>query len=189
MKTTAVKLISIALLSTAASAADHYKFDPDHTYAVWHVSHFGFSTVSGKFMAEGTLVVDKDKPQNSSANMIIHTANIDTGVPKLDDMLKGKNFFNTNEFPTATFKSTKVVVTGKDTGKIYGTLTLRGIAKDVVLDVKLNKNDMHPFYNKPALGFSGTTKLNRSDFEMRGYIPGVSDETSIELQAEAISAN
>jgi polyisoprenoid-binding protein YceI len=177
----------MVLLVSNVSTAANYKFDPNHTYAIWHVDHFGFSTVSGKFMAEGTLVVDAAKPENSSANLIIHTENSYTGVPKLDEMLKGKNFFNTSEFPTATFKSTKVVVTGKDSGKIYGTLTLRGISKEVVLDVKLNKKDMHPFYNKPALGFTGTTKVNRSDFEMRGYIPGVSDETRIDLQAEAIA--
>jgi polyisoprenoid-binding protein YceI len=183
-----ISCLTAILIETPAKAADNYKFDADHTYAIWHVNHFGFSTVSGKFMAEGTLVVDQAKPENSSANLIIHTANMDTGVPKLDDILKGKNFFAISEFPTATFKSTKVVVTGKDSGKIYGTLTLRGISKDVVLNMKLNKQGNHPYYNKPALGFSGTTTLNRSDFDMRGYMPGVSDETTIELQAEAISS-
>ena len=186
-----IKLLIIisALFISTAWAADTYKFDADHTYVVWHVSHFGFSDVSGKLMAEGTIQFDKIKPENSSVNVVINAANDITGIAKLDDILKGKNFFDVSEFPAATFKSTKVVVTGKDTGKIYGSLTIRGISKNVVLDVKLNQQGMHPFFNKPALGFSASTTIKRSDYEMRGYLPGVSDEAKIDIQAEAILSN
>jgi len=178
-------LISAILLSTCAHA-ENYKFDPDHTYVTWHVSHFGYSDVSGKFMAQGTLTYDAKNPGNSTADITVDTTKIVTAIPKLDDILSGKNFFAVSEFPTATFKTLKVVVTGKDSGKIYGALTIRGITKDVVLDMKLNHQGDHPFYHKPAIGFSGTTTIKRSDFGMRGYIPGVSDETKIDIEAEAI---
>jgi len=173
-------------LSSATIAAETYKFDSDHTYATWHVSHFGFSTVSGKFMATGTLTVDNTKPENSSVDITIDTTVMDTGVAKLNDILKGKNFFDVVEFPTATFKSNKVVTSGKDNGKVTGTLTIRGIAKEVVLNVKLNQQGNHPFYHRDAYGFSATTTIKRSDFGMRGYLPGVSDEVTIDIQAEAI---
>lgn len=188
MKSSAAKwsVTLIALLLSSVSAADNYKFDPDHTSITWHVSHFGYSDVSGKVMAQGTLVYDAQKPEKSTADISVDTTKIVTSIPKLDDILSGKNFFDVSEFPTATFKTTKVVVTGKDSGKIYGTLTIRGIAKDVVLEMKLNQQGMHPFYHKPAMGFSGTTTIKRSDFGMRGYIPGVSDDTKIDIQAEAI---
>lgn len=184
-----IACFALGFLPTLLFAAEVYKLDPDHTYVIWQVDHFGFSTVSGKFMAEGTLTVDNTKPENSSVNVVIHTDSGNTGVAKLDDILKGKNFFDVAEFPAATFKSTKVVVTGKDTGKVYGTLTLRGISKDVTLDVKLNKQGMHPYFHKDGYGFSATTSLNRSDFNMNGYIPGVSDATKILIQAEAIRAS
>lgn len=180
-----ITMISAILLSTCAHA-ENYKFDADHTSITWHVSHFGYSDVSGKFMAQGTLTYDAKKPENSKAEITVDTTKIITAIPKLDDILSGKNFFAVSEFPTATFKTSKIVVTGKDTGKIYGALTIRGITKDVVLEMKLNQQGDHPFYHKPALGFSGTTTIKRSDFGMRGYIPGVSDETKIDIEAEAI---
>jgi polyisoprenoid-binding protein YceI len=182
---------ALIILSTsnALYAAQVYTLDKDHTYAEWSVNHFGFSNVTGKFMAEGTLTFDADHPDKSSVNVIIHTDNPNTGIPKLDDLLKGKNFFDIAEYPTATFQSKKVEMTGKDTGKVYGTLTIRGISKDVTLNVKLVNHKTHPYYQKDALGFSADTSLQRSDFGIRGYLPGVSDDTNITINSEAIQAD
>lgn len=189
MKKIILLVLSSSLLFCPPLWAATYQLDKDHTYAEWSVNHFGFSNVTGKFMAEGTLTFDADHPEKSSFNVIIHTDNPNTGVPKLDDILKGKNFFDTTQYPTATFQSKKIEISGKDTGKVYGTLTIHGISKDVTLDVKLVNHKNHPFYQKDALGFTADTTLLRSDFGMRGYLPGVSDATNITINTEAIFAD
>lgn len=186
MKKICILISSLFLTSAPVFSATTYILDQDHTYAVWSVNHFGFSNVTGKFMAEGTLSFDAAHPENSSVHVVIHTDKFNTGIPKLDDILAGKNFFDSAEFPTATFKSKKVMITGKNTGKVYGTLTIKGVNKDVILNVNLVKSGMHPYFNKNAMGFSADTTLMRSDFSMSGYIPGVSDATQITINTEAI---
>jgi polyisoprenoid-binding protein YceI len=94
--------------SLPAHAADTYTLDPNHTYVMWHINHFGFSNPSGKWMAQGTLVLDETNPQNSQVNVTINVADIVTGIPKLDEHLKTDTFFNVAQFPTATFVSTSV---------------------------------------------------------------------------------
>lgn len=183
------KMLGILLLvcpvAFAAQAAETYIFDPTHTAVLWHISHFDFSYPSGKWMAEGTLVLDEAKPQNSKVNVLIHTGDIVTGVPKLDEHLRDKLFFDVQEFPTATFVSDKVTVTGKDKAKVHGMLTVRGIAKPVTLQVTLNKLDISPITDKKTVGFGATTQVKRSDFNVGGSIPGLGDDVKIEIQAEA----
>jgi polyisoprenoid-binding protein YceI len=171
--------------SSILFATDTYKFDPTHTYVLWHTSHFGYSLLSGKFIADGTLIGDPKNPQTAKLNVVIHTIPSYTGIPELDDILYGSNFFNTAKYTAATFVSNKVTVTGKDTANVSGTLTIRGIAKQAVLKVKLNQMGIHPYFHKKAVGFSATTSVKRSDFGMTGYIPGVGDDIQIEIQAEA----
>lgn len=174
-----------SFILTAQAATKTYTLDPAHTHVLWHISHFGFSNPSGKWFANGTLIIDESKPKDSKLNVIIQVGDIVTGIPKLDEHLKSADFFDVAKFPTATFVSDKVVSTGKDSAKVYGTLTLRGISKPVVLQVKLNNKGISPVSNKPTLGFSATTKVNRSDFGMTTYLPGLGNEVKIDIEAEA----
>jgi polyisoprenoid-binding protein YceI len=162
-----------------------YTFDPTHTYVIWRVNPFGFSDVTGKFMASGNLVLDENQPQNSKVNITITTANIETGIAALDDILRGSNFFDVNKYTSATFVSNKIMKTGATSGNVYGILTIRGISKPVMLSVTLNKVGIHPYYEVQAVGFTASAVVKRSDFGMHGYIPGVSDETKLEIEAEA----
>ena len=109
----------LTLLTFTVFAAETLTIDPQHSYILWHIKHFNFSTQSGKWYVEGTLVLDKEKPQNSKVNVTIPIANMVTGIAELDKHLKGKLFFEVKQFPIATFVSDKVVVTGKKTTKKY----------------------------------------------------------------------
>src|SRR5579862_3841706 len=82
-------------------AGEIYTLDPMHTYVLWHINHFGFSNPSGKWFAEGSLNLDKTKPQNSKVNAVIHIENMVTGIPELDKHLKGPLFFDVDKYPTA----------------------------------------------------------------------------------------
>jgi len=178
--------ILLFLFTQVSWAAETYNFDPMHTYVLWNISHFGFSVQAGKFtMIDGTLIVDAKKPQDSKVNVTIHTDDLVTGIPKLDEHLKSKDFFDVATYPTATFVSNKVVPTGADTGKVYGTLTLHGVSKPVVLDVKMLKIGMNPIKNIKTVGFSATTTIKRSDFGINAYLPNLGDEVTIDIGVEA----
>ncbi len=182
--------VVLLLCSLSAQAAvEKYVFDSGHTYVLWHVSHFDFSNPSGKWLAEGTLMLDEVQPRNSKVNVTVHVANIITGIPELDDHLKGKLFFNVAEFPTATFVSDKVDVTSKKTAKLHGILTVRGVSHPITLDVTLNKIGLNPITNKKTVGFSASGNLKRSDFDITTLLPGVGDEVKINIEAEAYQTN
>ncbi len=168
-----------------AAAAETYKLDSGHTYVLFHINHFGFSNPSGKWLANGTLMLDETNPQNSRVEVTIQTATVDTGIAKLDEHLRSADFFDTAKYPTATFVSDKIKIMGKDTAKVFGNLTVHGVTKPIILDVKLNKLGMSPITHKKTAGFSATTKLKRSDFGIDSHLPGLGDEVKIEIEAEA----
>ena len=178
-------IISCFSFSLANANPENYTFDPHHTSVVWHINHFGFSNPSGKWMASGNAVLDEKNPQNSKVNITIPIASVVTGVPELDEHLQGPLFFDSAKFPTATFVSNKIEVTGKTTAKVYGMLTLHGVSKPVILDAVLNKSDINPISNKPSVGFSAVTGLKRSDFGIDTLMPGLSDNVKINIEAEA----
>ena len=169
-----------------APAAESYKFDPNHTNILFHANHFGFSSPSGRFgIKDGTLTLDEQDPAKSKVDVTIDTGSLATGIDKFNEHLKSPDFLDAGKFPTATFKSDKVEVTGKDTAKVSGELTLHGKTKTVTLDVKLNKEGDHPMTKKKSVGFSASTTIKRSDFGVDKYVPDVSDEIKIEIESEA----
>jgi polyisoprenoid-binding protein YceI len=176
---------AVLLVTSAAQAEPQtYQLDPNHTSVLWHVNHFGFSSPSGKWQADGTLVLDDKHPQASKVNVNIKVDTINTGIPKLDEHLKSKAFFDVAQFPTATFVSDKVKLTGKDTAKVTGQLTVHGVTKPVTLSVKLNKMGINPITEKEAVGFTAATTISRADFEMNTLEPGLGDTVRIDIEAE-----
>ncbi len=186
IRSTLLAVSALALsLAASAQAAETYKLDPYHTQVVWSINHFGFSNPSGKFASiDGTLILDEAKPENSKVEATITIANLFTGIEKLNEHLLGDTFFDAKKFPTATFASDKVEVTGKDTAKVTGNLTLHGVTKPVVLDVTLNKIGENMMHKKTA-GFSASTTLKRSDFGISSYLPGLGDDVKIGIESEA----
>lgn len=184
-------LVTAALLTVAAPAlaAETYTLDPNHTNIVWNANHFGFSNPDGKFAsASGTVTLDKENPANSKVEVSVATGAVVTGIPKFDEHLRGADFFDAEKFPTATFVSDKVEVTGENTAQVHGTLTLLGVAKPLVLDVKLNQIGENPMSKNPTVGFSATTVIKRSEFGMNYAVPHVSDEVQIRIEAEAFKS-
>ncbi len=180
-------LIVCSLLFPMELLADTtaYTVDPAHSYVLWHISHFGFSNPSGKWFVNGNLSIDEKDPQNSQVQVTINLADMVTGNQELDTHLRSAEFFNTTQFPSASFKSDKVVMTGKTTAKISGILTLHGVSKPVTLNAILNKQGKNPITDKDSLGFTAHTQLNRSDFGMNTLLPGLSNQVSIEIELEA----
>lgn len=177
-------LLPLLFLPFGASA-QNYTLDPQHSYVEWHVDHFGFSSPSGKWMANGKLEYDEKKLKDSKVEVKINVGEIVTAIPELDKHLKSKLFFDVAEFPTATFVSNKVEVKDNQINKVFGDLTVRGITKPVVLDVKFNKKGQSPISDKETLGFSAKTTVNRSDFGINTLLPGLSDKVNLDIEVEA----
>lgn len=190
MKRNLISSITFSLLFSISAFAANEKFviDPQHSFVEYRINHLGFSNPTGKWYANGTIDYDSEKVQNSKVEVTIKVAEMVTGNSQLDEHLKGKLFFNTDKFPTATFVSDKITATGKDSAKVQGKLTVHGVTKPITLSIKLNKKDKNPITDKLTMGFSGSANLKRSDFGMTTLIPDLGDEVELNIQAEAVKS-
>lgn len=176
----------IALAQDVSSTGNKYFIEKNHTSVMWIANHFGYSNVSGKFTdISGEIIFDEKKPQNSSLQVEIKIDSIATGLPKFEEHLKSKDFFDVKTFPTAKFVSKKIVIDGKKTAQIFGDLTLRGVTKEVILKTQFNKSAPNPMNQKPTIGFTAKTSINRSDFDIKYALPGVADKVELIIEVEA----
>ena len=178
--------ICIALGLVAGSAqADTLTFEPDHTSVIFQYPHFGLSHPSGKIMgAIGTLTLDHDDMTKSAIDITLDMTTLTTALPAFDTLLKGEKYFDIAQFPTAAFKSTQVELTGENTANITGDLTIHGVTKPVTLDVTLNQKGPN-MMKKLTAGFTAKGTINRSDFGISTYVPAVSDQIDLYIEAEA----
>lgn len=185
------KILMVALAATflsfpARAAVEAYELESPHTQILFNVNHLGFSNSWGKFLEyDGAIQFDRENPANSKVDVTIKTASIEMNDKAWNDHLKNADFFDVEQFPVMTFKSTGIEVTGDDTAKINGDLTIKGVTKPVVLDTTMNKVGNHPMKGTPMAGFSATTTIKRSDFGINYGLPMVGDEVKIILEAEA----
>lgn len=185
----ALKYLALAgLLGAAVSvqaAPVTYKLDPGHTMVLFSWNHFGYSNPTADLgLGEGTLVFDEQHPANSSVEVTLPLARLDTHVPALDEHLKKPDFLNADQYPLVTFKSTEVQPLGGNKFKVTGNLTVHGVTRPVVLDATLNKVGPHPMTKAPSIGFDATASIKRSDFGVGAYVPNVSDELTIRITTE-----
>ena len=177
----------LLVAGVAVAAPVRYELDPNHTRIDFSWTHFGFSHPMGRFdRFDGDFRFDPADPTKSSVTVTIPVSSIDTGVAKLDAHLQTADFFDVANYPTATFKSTRVERAGEHGLKVTGDLTLHGVTKPVVLDVVINKIGPHPMAGRAAAGFDATTTIKRSDFGISNYVPNVSDEIRLSISTEAM---
>ena len=186
-------LVIAALMSASATmalAADKYALDASHSQVVFHWEHMGFSTTYGVFSGfEGEIMFDQENPANSTVNVSMPTTSMFTGWEERTGHFMSDAFFDATDDEMITFTSTSIEVTGDDTAKITGDLTLNDVTRSVVLDATLNQLGNHPMANKPWAGFDATTTLLRSDYNLGLYAPTVGDEVQVMISIEAGKAD
>lgn len=172
-----------------------WKIDPTHTTVEFGVKHMMFTTVRGHFAeVAGTLVVDEQQPDKSSARIEIAAASIGTNVAPRDEHLRSADFFDAANHPTLTFASKRVEGGALAEGKrfrVIGDLTIRGTTREVVLDATFEGQGKDPWGNT-RVGFDATTEIDRSDFgltwnqalEAGGVL--VSNQIKIHLAVQAV---
>jgi polyisoprenoid-binding protein YceI len=165
--------------------AGTYRLDPEHATLLFKIDHLGFSQLVGRFdRFDATLDFDSEKPAASRLSATIDPASIDLDLPKFEEQLRGAEWFDVSRFPEARFESREVVVTGDDTGRIIGDLTLHGVTRPVTLDVTFNGGGDSLLTGRYTLGFAAQGVLSRSDFDLGAYAPAVGDAVTLEIHAE-----
>jgi polyisoprenoid-binding protein YceI len=149
------------------------------------------SWVRGQFESfTGNVNLDEEHPERSSVEITIDAASINTRQPDRDAHLKSADFLDVADYPTITFRSTRVDVTGRKTAKLHGDLTIRGVTKPVVLDVEFQGKVQNPFAPVVGAGFSAETKIDRKDWglgwnmlvESGGLLVGDDIIVSVEME-------
>jgi len=181
--------ISACVFAQSAFTADTYVFDKVHSTMGFQVRHL-FSKVPGKFDDfAGKIQFDEANPENSTVEVKIKTASVDTGVAMRDKDLRSPNFFDVEKFPEITFTSKSVKRTGETSGEVTGDLTMHGVTKQVVLNVELLGKGAG-MEGKTVSGWEAKTNLKRSEFGLswNKMIEGtqvVGDDVEIDLHVEA----
>ena len=179
--------LAAVLFATAAWAqGSEWQIDPAHTTVAFTVRHMGISNVHGRFTkVSGTANVDDSDITKSSVNATMDIASINTGTDSRDNDLRSPNYFDAAQFPTMTFKSKSVTKNGDNKLKIVGDLTIKGVTKEVTLDVDGPSPPVKMGPNQRR-GLSATTSVNRKDFGVGAKTPAavVGEEIKIEIDAE-----
>ena len=167
-----------------------FQIDASHSQIQFSVRHMMVSKARGTFDKwSGTVALNPEHPEQTTVEITIEADSINTKDPQRDCHLKSPDFFAVEQFPTLHFKSTRVEVTGKESAKLYGDLTVRDVTKPVVVDVEYQGSAKSP-WGTTNYGFSGSTKINREDWglnwnaalETGGWLVGKDVQIDIELE-------
>ncbi|MBQ24832.1 MAG: hypothetical protein CL546_07815 [Alcanivorax sp.] len=187
-----VTIPALALLLSSMAFADQpggtYQFDKKgaHQFVTFKISHLGYSWLYGRFNDfNGTFTVDAENPENSQVTATIQTASVDSNHAERDKHLRGDDFLDVDEYPTATFKSTSIEKTGEKTAKITGDFTLHGVTKPVTLDAKLIGYGDDP-WGGYRMGLEASTTLTLADFGITKNLGPASETVEIIISVEGI---
>ena len=179
----------VAAVSFNAMAEEvTYQLDPSHTYPSFAADHFGgVSTWRGKFdKSSGTVSIDR-AAKTGTLDATIDMTSVAIGNDKLDGELKSAQFFDTDKFPTATYKGTSMKFKGDVPTQVQGELTLHVVTKPVTLTIQSFKCFTHPMLKKEVCGTEATATFDRADFGIDyGKAYGFSMKTVLNIQAEGV---
>jgi polyisoprenoid-binding protein YceI len=184
----ALAALALAITTGSAAFADTLVVDPNHSSVSFLIRHF-VTKLRGEFNEfAGTVQMDEAKPENSSVDFTIQAKSIDTRNPSRDADLRSPNFFAVDQYPTITFKSTKVTRTDGDSWSVTGNLTMRGVTKEITLPVEYLGRTKDGRGNLKA-GFETATTLNRQDYGISWNAPAdnglmLGDDVRVEISLE-----
>jgi len=168
-----------------------FVLDKSHSQIGFVARHLMFAKVRGAFTDfEGSLVV-ADDPEESSVEVAIQAASVNTNDENRDNHVRSNDFLNVSEYPTLTFRSTKVELGRRESWKVTGDLTIRGVTRSIVLDVEFEGVIQDPWGNQ-RLGFTASGEIDRTDFEVNfnaaletgGFVVG--PKVRLEIEAELV---
>lgn len=176
-----ISLIAFLFLTVSSYAQTQWKVDPYHSSLNFNISHSGISIVNGKFLDyTGNLTTDGEALTIAKVEFNVKIKSINTNVEARDNHLRSADFFDAGKYPEMTFKSSKILATGKPNQYLlYGKLTIKDVTKDVIFDV--NYGGTVKSGQGEKLGVEAKTTINRFDYNIN-YDPaaaGVGKDVSI----------
>jgi polyisoprenoid-binding protein YceI len=174
-----------------------WQIDPAHSSIEFAVKHMMFTTVRGRFKdVKGTIEASEENPDQSTVNVEIAAASIDTGSADRDTHLRSPDFLNVDEFPTITFRSKRIEGAQKQEGdkfRLTGDLTIRGTTMEITLDCVYEGTGKDPWGGTRA-GSRATAKLDRREWGLKwnqaletgGVL--VANEVRIEIEVQAVKS-
>ncbi len=177
---------SLLALMASPALADNFKIDPTHSFIEFRTQHFGFSWLSGRFNSfEGSMNYDPDAgPGDQSISLTIDAASLDTNHEKRDEHLRGPDFFDVDNHPTATFTSTGYDGDAEG-GTLIGELTLLGVTNEISFEISKIGEGEDPWGGYRA-GFEGQYTLTRADYGMDYNLGPAAEQVELDLWIEAI---
>jgi len=170
------------------AAAGELTLDPVHSMALFRIQHLEAGQFWGRINAlSGSVAWPMDDSAAPVIKAVAELKNIDTGSEKLDNNLKGPNFFNEKEFPSITFSSTGGTRVAERHWTLTGDLSLHGVTKPVQVDCVVTGVGKGPTGKK--VGFECQVTIKRSDFGMTWGIEkppkALGDEVRLVIGLEA----
>jgi polyisoprenoid-binding protein YceI len=180
---------AIGLLGTnaAQAAVDRYIVDPSHTYPSFTAPHIeGISNWRGKIdKTSGTVTLDRDA-KTGTVVMVMDMKSIDFGLDQMNIHARSADIFDVEQFPTSTFKASRITFAGDTPNEIPGELTLHGVTKPLTLKINSFKCITHPILKKEVCGADASAEFDRADYGVAYAIPLTgSGKVSLEIQVEA----
>ncbi len=152
---------------TVHAAVRGWEVDKAHSNFYFRIDHI-YSKVNGKFNDfSAEITFDPAHPEQGSFNFEIETDSVNTDIAKRDKHLQSSDFFDSDTFPLMTFTSTKITAVGDDVYEVAGKFTVKGVAYDLTLPLKLAGIKEHPaMQGKEIIGFNGELTLDRLAYKV-----------------------
>ena len=190
---TAAAAASLTLSSAALAAETTWRLDPDHSEVGFRVRHMMVSWTKGRFERfDGTLTLDDARPEQLRLDVTIDAGSVNTHLPKRDEHLRSADFFDVARYPSLRFVSRRVVPRENGRLSVIGDLSLRGVTREVVLEVTHLGRARRDPWGGTRRGATATAQLHRKDFGLvwNGALEGggvlVGDEVTIQLEVELL---
>ena len=172
--------------TSPAVAAEKYIVDATHSAALFQVRHFGISFVSGRFTdISGTIGVDRENLNNSSVEIVIRTASVNTDLEERDEHLRNADFFDVEKYPTMSFKSSNVRKISDTVGEVTGSFTLHGVTQTITTTV-IFLGEFDVPWGQHRAGFETSFTIKRSDYGMDKLVGPAGDTIQVTLFVEAM---
>lgn len=163
-----------------------WALDRDHASLTWRIRHLGLSWYTARFEGlDARLDFDPAQPEMAQLTALIDSRSVSTGDPEFDQLLCSGAWFDCDQHPQIAFVSERVEVTGPDTGRIYGQLSLKGVQAPAVLETQFYGGLLNPLTRRNTLGFGSDLTVDRTQFSI-GRLPGdfIGDTVQIRIEAE-----
>ena len=185
----ALLFLAIPILTYAAT----WQMDPTHSSFQFKIRHLTVSNVKGDFSKfQGVALIDDQNITHLKVEVTIDVVSVNTGHAQRDEHLRGPDFFDVTKYPTILFVSKKVTKTDTNRLKVIGDLTLRGVTREITVDMEGPTPEVKDPWGHFRRGATATTKINRRDFGLTwnkvldngGLVVG--DEVNIYIEVELI---